>query len=67
MDITLSDLLPNENAGLSKIGFFFGAGSSLAAGYPLTYQLTVDVLKKLTPTRGHTQYGESAKFEGNNN
>jgi hypothetical protein len=49
MDITLSDLLPNANTGLSKIGFFFGAGSSLAAGYPLTSQLTVDVLKRLSP------------------
>ena len=50
MDITLSDLLPNANTGLSKIGFFFGAGTSFAAGYPLTNQLTIDVLKKLTPT-----------------
>jgi SIR2-like domain len=50
MDITLSDLLPNANTGLSKIGFFFGAGTSFAAGYPLTSQLTIDVLKKLTPT-----------------
>lgn len=48
MDITLSDLFPNSNTGLSQIGFFFGAGSSFAAGYPLTYQLTIDVLKKLT-------------------
>ncbi len=50
MDITLSDLLPNANTGLSKIGFFFGSGTSFAAGYPLTSQLTIDVLKKLTPT-----------------
>lgn len=48
MDISLSDLLPNANTGLSQIGFFFGAGSSFAAGYPLTFQLTTDVLKKLT-------------------
>ncbi|PKP41051.1 MAG: hypothetical protein CVT93_09755 [Bacteroidetes bacterium HGW-Bacteroidetes-10] len=50
MDITLSDLFPNSNIGLSQIGFFFGAGSSYAAGYPLTYQLTIDVLNKLTKT-----------------
>ena len=49
MNITLSDLFPNANTGLSQIGFFFGAGSSFAAGYPLTSQLTIDVLKKLTP------------------
>jgi hypothetical protein len=48
MDITLSDLFPNANTGLSQIGFFFGAGSSFAAGYPLTSQLTIDVFKKLT-------------------
>lgn len=48
MDITLSDLFPNANIGLSQIGFFFGAGSSFAAGYPLTYQLTIEVFKKLT-------------------
>jgi len=50
MDITLSDLFPNSNTGLSQIGFFFGAGSSYAAGYPLTYQLTIDVLEKLNST-----------------
>lgn len=48
MDIVLSDLFPNSNTGLSQIGFFFGAGSSFAAGYPLTSQLTIDVLKKLS-------------------
>ncbi len=47
MDITLSDILPNANTGLSQIGFFFGAGTSFTAGYPLTYQLTIDVLKRL--------------------
>ncbi len=34
--------------GLSQIGFFFGAGSSFAAGYPLTSKLTTHVLKKLS-------------------
>ena len=50
MVVTLSDLFPNSITGLSQIGFFFGAGSSLAAGYPLTFQLTIDVLKKLSTT-----------------
>ncbi|MFA6924828.1 MAG: SIR2 family protein [Bacteroidales bacterium] len=49
MNITLTDILPNANTGLSQIGFFFGAGSSYTAGYPLTSQLTIDVLKKLLP------------------
>jgi len=37
VDITLSEIFPNANTGLSQIGFFFGAGSSFAAGYPLTF------------------------------
>ncbi len=49
MAIALSDILPNANTGLSQIGFFFGAGSSFTAGYPLTFQLTIDVLKRLSP------------------
>lgn len=48
MDITLADLLPNANTGLSQIGFVFGAGSSFAAGYPLTYQLTISVFQRLS-------------------
>lgn len=47
-DITLADLLPNANTGLSQIGFVFGAGSSFAAGYPLTFQLTITVLGRLS-------------------
>lgn len=50
MNITLSEIFPNVNIGLSQIGFFFGAGTSFAAGYPLTFQLTIDVLKKLSTT-----------------
>lgn len=49
MEIGLSELLPTTNMGLSQIGFFFGAGTSYAANYPLTSELTSSVLKKLTP------------------
>lgn len=48
MTITLDDLFPNASTGLSQIGFLFGAGTSYAAGYPLTRQLTMSVLKKLS-------------------
>jgi len=48
MDITLSDIFPNANTGLSQIGFVFGAGSSFAAGYPLTTELTITVLGRLS-------------------
>lgn len=47
MDITLTDILPNANIGLSQIGFVFGAGTSFAAGYPLTFELTIEVFKRL--------------------
>lgn len=49
MNITLNDFFPNSNTGLSQIGFLFGAGSSFAAGYPLTKELTISVLEELNP------------------
>lgn len=49
MDILLSDLFPNANTGLSQIGFVFGAGTSISAGYPLTNELTILVFNRLTP------------------
>lgn len=49
MNVGLLELFPNANMGLSQIGFFFGAGTSYAANYPLTSELTSSVLKKLTP------------------
>lgn len=49
MTLTLNDLFPNANTGLNQIGFLFGAGTSYAAGYPLTTELTTSVLKKLLP------------------
>jgi len=39
MPLTLEDIFPNFNTGLSNIGFFFGAGTSKEAGYPLTNDL----------------------------
>ncbi len=40
-------MFPNVNMGLSNIGFFFGAGTSKEAGYPLTEDLTKKVINRL--------------------
>ncbi|MEO9870328.1 MAG: SIR2 family protein [Ekhidna sp.] len=45
--LTLKDLFPNAEMGLGNIGFLFGAGTSYTAGYPLTWELTKNVLAKL--------------------
>lgn len=45
--IELKDLFPNAQMGLNNIGFLFGAGASLPAGYPLTWKLTKEVLTEL--------------------
>lgn len=45
--ISLKDLFPNAEMGLHNIGFLFGAGTSYAAGYPLTWELTKKVLQSL--------------------
>ena len=47
MSVKIADIFPNVNIGLSQIGFLFGAGSSLCAGYPLTKELTVQVLAQM--------------------
>lgn len=47
MTVTIEDVFPNINSSLSKIGFLFGAGTSKEAGYPLTNDLTKNVLEKL--------------------
>ena len=47
MSLGLQQILPNINAGLSKIGFFFGAGTSKEAGYPLTGDLTKIIFKNM--------------------
>lgn len=47
MSLGLSDLFPNAGIGLNNIGFFFGAGASKEAGYPLTDGLTMNVINNL--------------------
>ena len=47
MALKIEDVFPNANTGLSSIGFFFGAGTSKEAGYPLTEDLTKEVLEGL--------------------
>ncbi|MDO8724601.1 MAG: SIR2 family protein [Candidatus Methanoperedens sp.] len=47
MSFELVDIFPNASHGLANIGFLFGAGSSLKAGYPLMPELTVKVIEKL--------------------
>lgn len=48
MTLNIEDMFPNINTGLSNIGFFFGAGTSKEAGYPLTDVLTKSVINKLS-------------------
>lgn len=47
MTLNLEKFLPNINTGLSKIGFFFGAGTSKEAGYPLTKELTLKIYENM--------------------
>lgn len=47
MPLNIQDIFPNYNVGLNKIGFFFGAGTSKEAGFPLTIDLTRNVINKL--------------------
>lgn len=47
MSFSLLDMFPNVSNGLSNIGFFFGAGTSFKAGYPLMSDLTIHVISKL--------------------
>ncbi len=49
MSITLSLLFPGIEAGLNRIGFLFGAGTSKEAGYPLMGDLTKAVVSNLHP------------------
>lgn len=48
MGVELTDLFPNARMNLANIGFLLGAGASFAAGYPLTWKLTKDVLSELS-------------------
>jgi len=49
MDFTISDIFPSASHGLKNIGFFFGAGTSKKAGYPLMPSLTKSVLQSIQP------------------
>jgi hypothetical protein len=48
LSFEIGDFFPNVSQGLANIGFFFGAGCSLKAGYPLLPELTVSVIEKLS-------------------
>lgn len=47
--LSLAALLPNSVQTIDGSGFFFGAGASFEAGYPLMPTLTIDVVKGLQP------------------
>ena len=48
MTIQLDHLFPNLKSGLEGVGFIFGAGTSVCAGYPLTLDLTKKIFFELT-------------------
>lgn len=50
MTLSLQHLLPNLASGLSNTGFFFGAGTSVEAGYPMMPALTRTVVGQLSST-----------------
>ena len=54
MPITLNDIFPNANSGLNSIGFFFGAGTSKIAGFPLTTELTQKVVSSFNSDQRKT-------------
>ncbi len=54
MSLTLQDILPNSNGGLTGTGFFFGAGTSVEAGYPMMPALTRTVVGSLGATERST-------------
>lgn len=43
----LNQIIPNLNVGLTGVGFLFGAGTSLIAGFPLSKGLTIKVIGNL--------------------
>lgn len=49
MHLQITDIMPTINNGLTDTGFFFGAGTSKDAGYPLMNDLTNDVIGNLSP------------------
>jgi hypothetical protein len=46
---TIYDLIPSLSSSLEGIGFFFGAGTSVCAGYPMMSGLTKTVVCALAP------------------
>jgi hypothetical protein len=46
MALKLEDVFP-ISSGCTNIGFFFGAGTSAEAGYPLTIDLTKRIVSRL--------------------
>lgn len=63
MSLTLKEIFPNVDMGLNSIGFFFGAGASKEAGYPLTKELTINVINSLDPEE-KKELEEILKTEG---
>jgi hypothetical protein len=69
MPFSIDEIFPTYRTGLSNIGFFFGAGSSKEAGYPVGWELTKNVIGKLSPiekeelTRFLTKKGIPFLFE----
>jgi len=54
--VRLVDLLPNIATGISNSGFFFGAGTSVEAGYPMMPSLTKQVISALSAAeRSHLE------------
>jgi hypothetical protein len=48
MTLTLQQILPNLQSGLTNTGFLFGAGTSVEAGYPMMPRLTKEVVSSLS-------------------
>lgn len=48
MSIKIEEIFPNFRMGLQNIGFFFGAGCSASAGYPVGNGFTKEVLARLS-------------------
>lgn len=52
MDIGLAHLLPKiTSSGMRDVGFLFGCGTSKDAGYPLTAELTGEIVGGLAPSQ----------------
>ena len=61
--LTLPQLLPNLSSGLDGSCFFFGAGTSVEAGYPMMSTLTREVVGALT-TDQRTALDDALGFSG---